>query len=46
MIGAYLPGAFTLDLADIDVQTWDPVKAGAHCAPVALGWGGLFSVCP
>ena len=46
MIGAYLPGAFTLDLADVDVQTWDPVKAGGALCSCGPGLGGLFSVCP
>lgn len=42
MVGAYLLETSTLDLADINVQTWDPVETGAHSAPVALGWVVCF----
>lgn len=43
--GDPLPGASPVDLA-VSMQTSDPAKGGAHPAPVALGLGGLFCVCP
>lgn len=43
--GGPLAGASPVDLA-VSMQTSDPAKGGAHPAPVALGLGGLFCVCP